>query len=213
MPKPIPLILKLVISAGLLVFVFSDVPISQLSSTLREVSPWPFLASLALIPCMVYLAATQTKVLTERQGLTLTVLSDISSHVRDGFLRPHPTGRPRWWRSPLVQVQPTRQEARASAGGDHLRQTDEHVGARSHRTDLLGIGRARAAERTLWGRLGRRATRFVRRLSSVFPAAARGSTRSAADAAVLDSQNSSKRSWRSSCAPRRDFKGFAASPF
>lgn len=73
MPKPIPLILKLVISAGLLAFVFSGVPVSQLSSTLRDVSAWPFLAALALTPCMVYLTATQTKVLTERQGLTLTV--------------------------------------------------------------------------------------------------------------------------------------------
>ncbi|MEX2149950.1 MAG: lysylphosphatidylglycerol synthase transmembrane domain-containing protein [Steroidobacteraceae bacterium] len=73
MPKPIGLILKLLISAGLLSFIFSSVPVSQLTSILRDVSPWPFLAALALTPCMVYLAATQTKVLTDQQGLTLGV--------------------------------------------------------------------------------------------------------------------------------------------
>lgn len=73
MPKQIRLTLRLLISAGLLWFIFSSVPVSQLTSILRNVSVWPFLAALALTPCMVYLAATQTKVLTDQQGLTLNV--------------------------------------------------------------------------------------------------------------------------------------------
>jgi hypothetical protein len=72
-PKRIPLILRLVISAGLLGLILSSIPATQLTPTLQGVRPWPFLAALALVPCMVYLAATQTKVLTDRQGLTLTV--------------------------------------------------------------------------------------------------------------------------------------------
>lgn len=73
MPKQIRLAFRLLVSAGLLGFIFSSVPVSQLTSILQNVSLWPFLAALALTPCMVYLAATQTKVLTDRQGLTLSV--------------------------------------------------------------------------------------------------------------------------------------------
>ena len=73
MPKRIRLILRLAISGGLLAFIFSSVPVSQLTPVLQGVRPWPFLAALALVPLMVYLAATQTKVLTDLQGLTLTV--------------------------------------------------------------------------------------------------------------------------------------------
>jgi len=72
--KQLRFALKLLISAGLLAYVLSDIPLEQLGSILRYTNPWLFLASLVLAPCMIYLTATQTRVLTELQGLSLTTV-------------------------------------------------------------------------------------------------------------------------------------------
>jgi glycosyltransferase 2 family protein len=65
--------LRLLISGALLATILWAVPVEQLGASLRGVAPLPFLGALALMPCMFYLAATQTKILTDRQGLTLGV--------------------------------------------------------------------------------------------------------------------------------------------
>lgn len=71
-PKSLRTVLRLVISAGLLYYILSKIPVDQLTSILRGIDPWPFLASLALTPVMTWLTATQTRILTDQQGLTLS---------------------------------------------------------------------------------------------------------------------------------------------
>lgn len=70
--KRLRFVLRLLVSAALLAWILSGVPLEQLAMILRDANPWPILAALALVPCMIWLAATQTRVLTDLQGLTLT---------------------------------------------------------------------------------------------------------------------------------------------
>ncbi|MGH8129483.1 MAG: lysylphosphatidylglycerol synthase transmembrane domain-containing protein [Steroidobacteraceae bacterium] len=72
MQKSLRSLLRLLVSAALLGFILPGIPFDQLASILRETDPWPILAALALTPCMIWLTATQTRVLTDLQGLTLT---------------------------------------------------------------------------------------------------------------------------------------------
>ncbi|MEN8129397.1 MAG: lysylphosphatidylglycerol synthase transmembrane domain-containing protein [Pseudomonadota bacterium] len=65
--------LKLIISAALLLMILSYIPLDELASRLRGLHIRPLLAALSLIPSMVYVAATQTKILSDRQGMTLSV--------------------------------------------------------------------------------------------------------------------------------------------
>ncbi|MDH3670786.1 MAG: flippase-like domain-containing protein [Gammaproteobacteria bacterium] len=66
-------LVKLGVSLGLLYFILSVVPLSDILGNLRDTRPWPALAGLALMPVMFYLLATQTRVLATQQGMSLSV--------------------------------------------------------------------------------------------------------------------------------------------
>lgn len=104
-------LLKLGVSLGLLYFILSTVPLTNILGTLWDLDPWLALGAFALTPLMFYLAATQTRVLADNQGMSLSVgqifrISFISSFY--GLFLPGTLagGAIRWYKYARVDNKP-----------------------------------------------------------------------------------------------------------